>query len=117
MFLTTTLSNASARTEVRDSILVWKEPSENMTPNVLANLLNLIENHQVPVLVRVEAWNALRAIAGNHFGVIRSSWPRLEAVMMKDQTSEDSRISSAGLLFLEEYAKSGVSAKDPLVRI
>ncbi|KAF9946602.1 HEAT repeat-containing protein 6 [Mortierella alpina] len=114
MFLTTTLSNASARTEVQDTILVCTEPPESGPPSVLSNLLSLVENQQIPALVRVEAWNALRAIAGNHFSVVRSSWPRLDATMMMDQASEDPRISSAGLLFLEEYAKSGVNAKDPL---
>lgn len=116
MFLTTTVGNASAKTEVQDSILVCPKPSEDVPPSVLACLLSLVEDHQVPALVRVEAWNALRAIAGNHFSLIRSSWPQLDAALMKNQTSEDPRISSAGLLFLEEYAKSSVSAEDPPVR-
>ncbi|KAF9958771.1 HEAT repeat-containing protein 6 [Mortierella alpina] len=114
MFLTTTLSNASARTEVQETILVCTEPSESRPPDVLIRLLSLVENHQVAAIIRVEAWNALRAIAGNHFTMIRTSWPRLDAAMMMNQTSEDHRISSAGLVFLEEYAKSGVSAMDPL---
>ncbi|KAF9556114.1 HEAT repeat-containing protein 6 [Mortierella alpina] len=113
-FLTITLSNASARTEVQNTILMCTEPSESMPPNVLTSLLNLVENHQAPALVRVEAWNALRAIAEIHFSVIKSSWPRLDAAMTMNQTSEDPRISSGGLLFLEEYAKSGVHAQDPL---
>ncbi|KAF9980165.1 HEAT repeat-containing protein 6 [Mortierella antarctica] len=114
MLLTTTLSNASARSEVQDTILVCTESSESAPPNVLTRLLSLVDNHQVPALVRVEAWNALRAIAGNHFSVIRSAWPRLDAAMIMNQTLEDPRISSAGLLFLEEYAKNGVNAENTL---
>ncbi|KAG0356990.1 HEAT repeat-containing protein 6 [Gamsiella multidivaricata] len=86
---------------------------EKMIPGLSLLLLRSIEKF-LDSNVRIEGWSTLRAIAQFHFEVIREVWPRLDEALASGHNSEDIRVRSAGLLFLEEYSKSGVKALDPL---
>ncbi|KAF8937940.1 HEAT repeat-containing protein 6 [Haplosporangium gracile] len=112
LFTTALLSNTSAQTELRETILLPSQ-DENTTPNLLSQLMDLIDGADIPIPVRVEAWNTLSAIARHHVVVIQSSWPRFDTALAIEHNAEDSRARTAGLLFLEEFAKSGSSASPP----
>lgn len=89
--------------------------SENGTPELVSRLLDFVEDGQVQVAVRVEAWNTLRAVAQYHFEVATTAWIRIDTALASDQNLDDIRVRSASMLFLEEYSKAGTSASDPLV--
>ncbi|KAG9065720.1 HEAT repeat-containing protein 6 [Linnemannia hyalina] len=112
LFMTALLSNTIAQTDLRETILL---PSQNETtaPNLLSQLMDLIYGVDIPIPVRVEAWNTLSAIARHHFVVIQSSWPRFDTALAIEQDADDSRVRTAGLLFLGEFAKSGSGASSP----
>ncbi|KAF9123815.1 HEAT repeat-containing protein 6 [Mortierella sp. GBA39] len=112
LFTTALLSNSIAQTDLRETILL---PSQNETtaPNLLSQLMDLIDGADIPIPVRVEAWNTLSAIARHHFVVIQSSWPRFDTALAIEQDTDDSRVRTAGLLFLGEFAKSGSGASSP----
>ncbi|KAI8596818.1 armadillo-type protein [Dissophora ornata] len=105
----------SGTKNVRENILSGPTTaSDDTTPEFLSRLLGLVESLEVPMVVRLEAWNTLRAVAQFHFDAIRTVWLRLDEALGSEQNLEDIRLRSAGLLFLEEYSKSGASASDPL---
>ncbi|KAF9119508.1 HEAT repeat-containing protein 6 [Mortierella sp. 14UC] len=108
LFTTALLSNTSAQNDLRETILSPSQ-SDNSTPDLLSQLMDLTDGAGIPIPVRVEAWNTLSAIARHHFYVIQSSWPRLDTALAIEQAADDSRVRTAGLLFLEEFAKSGSS--------
>ncbi|KAG0006063.1 HEAT repeat-containing protein 6 [Modicella reniformis] len=114
VFLTTLFSNTSAQSDVRRSILVKVTDSEDKIPRLISRLLGFIEDAQIPAVVRVEAWNALRAIGQFHFEVASVAWTWIDTALANEQNLEDVRMRSAGMLFLEEYSKSGANATDPL---
>ncbi|KAF9347375.1 HEAT repeat-containing protein 6 [Mortierella sp. AD094] len=100
--------------EVRESILPVPVDEDASIPELLSRLLGLVGGPQVPAVVSIEAWGALRAIAQYHFVAITGLWPRLDAALGSAQNSEDPRVRSAGLMFLEEYSKAGAVATKPL---
>ncbi|KAF9275156.1 HEAT repeat-containing protein 6 [Linnemannia elongata] len=112
LFTTALLSNTTAQTDLRETILISSQ-NEITTPNLLSQLMDLIDGTDVPIPVRVEAWNTLSAIARHHFVVIQSSWSRFDTALANEQDTDDSRVRTAGLLFLEEFAKSGSGASPP----
>jgi hypothetical protein len=114
LFTTALLSNTIAQTDLRETILLLSQ-NETTAPNLLSQLMNLINGAEIPISVRVEAWNTLSAIARHHFIVIQSSWPRFDTALAVEQDADDSRVRTAGLLFLGEFAKSGSGASPPLV--
>lgn len=101
---------------MRRNVLVGATASENDTPDLISRLLGFVEDVHVQALVRVEAWNTLRAIAQFHFQVARAAWIRIDAALRNDQNLDDIRVRSAGMQFLDEYSKAGANASDPLVR-
>ncbi|KAG0300777.1 HEAT repeat-containing protein 6 [Linnemannia gamsii] len=111
-FTTALLSNTSAQPELRETILSPAQ-NDNTTPGLLSQLMNLVDGVDIPIPVRVEAWNTLSAIARHHFAVIHTLWPRFDTALATGQDADDSRVRTAGLLFLEEFAKSGSSAATP----
>ncbi|KAG0371907.1 HEAT repeat-containing protein 6 [Mortierella sp. AD032] len=113
LFTTALLSNTSAQTDLRETILSPVQ-NDNTVPDLLSQLMNLIDGADVPIPVRVEAWNTLSSIARHHYVVVQSSWPRFDRALMIEQDTDDSRVRTAGLLFLEEFAKSGSSATPSL---
>jgi hypothetical protein len=113
-FTTALLSNTSAQPELRETILSPAQ-NDNTTPGLLSQLMNLVDGVDIPIPVRVEAWNTLSAIARHHFAVIHTLWPRFDTALATGQDADDSRVRTAGLLFLEEFAKSGSSAATPSV--
>lgn len=114
LFTTALLSNTIAQTDLRETILLPSQ-NETSTPNLLSQLMDLIDGADISIPVRVEAWNTLSAIARHHFVVIQSSWPRFDTALAIEQDADDSRVRTAGLLFLEEFAKSGSGASPPSV--
>ncbi|KAG0200139.1 HEAT repeat-containing protein 6 [Mortierella sp. NVP41] len=110
LFTAALLSNTSAQTDLRENILSPPNADNNI-PELLSQLMDFIDSADAPVPVRVEAWNTLGAITQFHFVVIQSCWPRFDAALAIEQ--DDSRVRTAGLLFLEEFAKSGSSAPHP----
>ncbi|KAF9537656.1 HEAT repeat-containing protein 6 [Mortierella hygrophila] len=112
LFTTALLSNTIAQTDLRETILLSSQ-NETTTPNLLSQLMDLIGGSDIPIPVRVEAWNTLSAIARHHFVVIQSSWPRFDTALAIEQDADDSRVRTAGLLFLGEFAKSGSGASSP----
>ncbi|KAI8361925.1 armadillo-type protein [Mortierella sp. GBAus27b] len=114
VFLTTLFSNPSTQSDVRKSILVATTDSEDGTPELMSRLLSFVDDVNISASVRVEAWNTLRAIAQFHFEVARASWKRIDEALTNDRHQDDPRVNSAGMLFLEEYSKSGANASDPL---
>ncbi|KAI7818278.1 armadillo-type protein [Gamsiella multidivaricata] len=113
-FLTTLMSNTSAQRDVRDNVFARSSVLHSDPLDFLSRLLIFVEAPDVGAIVRIEGWSTLRAIAQFHFEVIREVWPRLDEALASGHNSEDIRVRSAGLLFLEEYSKSGVKALDPL---
>lgn len=102
---------------MRRSILVEATSSENGMPELVSRLLDFVEDGQAQVVVRVEAWNTLRAIAQYHFEVATTAWMRIDTALASDQNLGDIRVRSASMLFLEEYSKAGANALDPLVSL
>ncbi|KAG0271347.1 HEAT repeat-containing protein 6 [Linnemannia exigua] len=113
LFTTALLSNTSAQTDLRETILSSVQDDNDM-PDLLSQLMNLIVDKDVPIPVRVEAWNTLSSIARHHFVVVQSFWPRFDMALTIEQDADDSRVRTAGLLFLEEFAKSGSSTTPSL---
>src|SRR5690349_4041711 len=116
LFTTALLSNTTAQTDLRETILISSQ-NEITTPNLLSQLMDLIDGTDVPIPVRVEAWNTLSAIARHHFVVIQSSWSRFDTALANEQDTDDSRVRTAGLMFLEEVAKSVFGASPPSVNL
>ncbi|KAF9899990.1 HEAT repeat-containing protein 6 [Linnemannia zychae] len=109
LFTAALLSNTSAQNDLQETAL--SPPlSGNFIPDLLSQLMDLIEGAGIPAPVRVEAWNTLSAIARHHFVVVQSSWPRLDSALAIESDADDPRVRTAGLLLLEEFAKSGSSA-------
>ncbi|KAF8969068.1 HEAT repeat-containing protein 6 [Entomortierella lignicola] len=113
-FLTNLFSNTSARIEARDIILSTSSNVDGAIPELISRILGLVEDPQVPKVVCVEAWDTLRAIAQHHFILISDLWPRLDAALESLQSSEDPRVRTASLMFLEEYSKAGAIHSTPL---
>ncbi|KAG0299566.1 HEAT repeat-containing protein 6 [Dissophora globulifera] len=112
-FLTALLSNTSAQTDLKENVLLRSATSNDETSVFLSRLLEFVENLQVSTVVRLEAWSTLQAIAQFYFDVIQTIWPRLDAALGSGANTDDIRLRSAGLLFLEEYCKSGTTASCP----
>ncbi|KAG0011872.1 HEAT repeat-containing protein 6 [Entomortierella chlamydospora] len=87
---------------------------DGAAPELLSRLLGFVGGPQVPAVVSIEAWGVLRAIAQYHFSAITGLWPRLDAALGSARDSEDPRVRSAGLMFLDEYSKAGAVATKPL---
>ncbi|KAF9175295.1 HEAT repeat-containing protein 6 [Mortierella sp. AD010] len=100
--------------EVRESILPMSVSEDGVVPELLSRLLSFVAGPQIPAVVSIEAWGALRAIAQYHFSAITGLWPRLDAALGSARDSEDPRVRSAGLMFLDEYSKAGAVATKPL---
>ncbi|KAF9432002.1 hypothetical protein BGZ76_011422 [Entomortierella beljakovae] len=110
LFLTSLFGNATACTEIRESILSPPINSSPANPDVISRLLDLIAVQEVPSATSIEAWNTLRAIVQFHFDILAGLWPKLDMILGNVQKTQDSRVRSASLLFLEEYSKAGTSA-------
>ncbi|KAG0249862.1 HEAT repeat-containing protein 6 [Mortierella polycephala] len=115
LFMSALLSNTTARTDVQESILSNSTPPNSNVPDFLAHLMEFVEDANGPPAVRIEAWSTLRVLAQFHFEAVRPLWTRLDACMVCDQNSDDLRVRTGGLLFLEEFSKSGASASEPLM--
>ncbi|KAF9995871.1 HEAT repeat-containing protein 6 [Entomortierella chlamydospora] len=100
--------------KVRESILPMSVGEDGAAPELLSRLLGFVGGPQVPAVVSIEAWGVLRAIAQYHFSAITGLWPRLDAALGSARDSEDPRVRSAGLMFLDEYSKAGAVATKPL---
>ncbi|KAF9920831.1 HEAT repeat-containing protein 6 [Linnemannia zychae] len=113
MFMTALLSNTSAQADLREFILLPSQETGS-TPGLLSQLLDMVNDINIPISVRSEAWNTLSAIARHHFVVIQSLWPGFSSALALEQNDDDTRVRTAGLKFLEEFAKSGSSTTPAL---
>ncbi|KAG0343185.1 HEAT repeat-containing protein 6 [Podila horticola] len=114
-FVSALLGNTTASVQVREAILT--ESREDSLSNLPQSLLRLVRDPQTPVLVRVEAWGTLRSLAQHHFATAQTIWQQIDKALENEQDTEDLRLRSAGLLFLDEYLKSASHAQNPLPRL
>ncbi|KAF9307420.1 HEAT repeat-containing protein 6 [Mortierella antarctica] len=111
-FVSALLGNATASVQIKDTILT--ESDVDSPPNLLQSLLRLARDRQTPVLVRVEAWGTLRSLAQHHVAIAQTIWQQVDKALEDEQDTEDLRLRSAGLMFLDEYLKSASHAQSPL---
>ncbi|GJJ76544.1 hypothetical protein EMPS_08903 [Entomortierella parvispora] len=111
-FVSALLSNSSAQTGVREYILSPGSTSHSQKPELLSILLGFVEGESMSG--KIESWTTLRAISQFHFESVREIWLRLDEALRAIGAQSDIRVWSAALLFLEEYAKAGLSSAVPL---
>ncbi|KAF9338411.1 HEAT repeat-containing protein 6 [Podila minutissima] len=116
-FVSALLGNTTASVQIRETVLT--ESEVDSPPNLLQLLLRLASDRQTPALVCVEAWGTLRSLAQHHFAIAQTIWQQVDKALEDEQDTEDLRLRSAGLMFLDEYLKSASHAqrwKDVLER-
>ncbi|KAG0078881.1 HEAT repeat-containing protein 6 [Podila epicladia] len=111
-FVSALLGNTTASVQVRETVLT--ESEVDSPPNLIQSLLRLVRDRHTPILVRVEAWSTLRSLAQHHFAIAQTIWQQVDKALEDEQDTEDLRLRSAGLMFLDEYLKSASHAQNPL---
>ncbi|KAG0348556.1 HEAT repeat-containing protein 6 [Podila humilis] len=119
-FMTSLLGNTTSSNQVRSSVLTEPTAADSSSSTAVTTsglhltLLQCVSDRQTSVLVRIEAWCALRALAQHQYEVAHAIWPQLDRALAADQRTEDLRLRSAGLLFLDEYLKAAMLTQTPL---
>ncbi|KAF9166409.1 HEAT repeat-containing protein 6 [Actinomortierella ambigua] len=112
-FLKELVDCKAAQEEVEQSLLT-QEAAESEPAPLIQDLLILVGSKDSSPAIKVEAWGTLVALTHHHFDALRNSWSQIETCLSRLEIEEDDRVRTAGISFLEEFAKAGSGASPPL---